>query len=246
MRKWFLSLSLSILFLLPKAHGWTVEFEHVPQLAVRGEASIFKPADQMEVSLGVVTLAENSHQALNESNQRMRQIIDNLQLLGLDESDYQTGRFHIRPIYQKPPKGSEEDERTVISHYEVTNTIQIKTQKIDLADKILTAAVQGGANQIDQVNFNLNNPQIYRAEAIKLATQNALADAAALASAANVKLMRVLTLSLDHWHTFPVPVMFNKAGAYSVQGETASRDVLEPGKTEIHATVNAIIEIGPQ
>ncbi len=246
MKKWSLLLSLSFLFLLPRANGWAVEFENIPQLVVRGEASVLKAADQMEVSLGVVTVADSSHVALNENNQRMHQIVNNLQEIGLDESDYQTGRFNIRPIYQKPPKDSDQDERTVISHYEVTNTIYIKTQKLHLADRVLSAAVQGGANQIEQVNFNLNNPQLYRAEAIKLATQNALADANALASAANVKLIRVLSLSLDHWDSSPAPIMFNKrAEVFSVQGG-AGQDVLAPGRTEIHATINAILEIGPQ
>lgn len=246
MKKWSLLLSIGILFLLPKANIGAAEFENIPQLVVRGEASIFKPADQMEVSLGVVTLSENSTQALNENNQRIHQIIANLQGLGLDESDYQTGRFHFRPIYQKPPKDSEEDEHAKISRYEVTNAIKIKTQKIALADKILEAAVQGGANQVEQVNFNINNPQAYRAEAIKLATQNALADAAALASAANVRVIRVLSLSLDHWFNVSSPLAFAKRGAFSGQAEGGESNVLEPGKAEIHATVNAILEIGPQ
>jgi uncharacterized protein YggE len=158
MKQWLRLMSIGILLFLPKANHLVAEFENTPKLVVRGEASVFKPADQMEVSLGVVTLAENSTQALNENNRRMHQVVANLQELGLDESDYQTGRFHIRPIYQKPPKDSEEEEHSVISRYEVTNSIQIKTQKIALADKILSAAVQGGANQVEQVNFNINNP----------------------------------------------------------------------------------------
>ena len=60
---------------------------------MKGEASIFKPSDQMEVTLGVVTSGENSTVALNENNQRMHQIVNNLRALDLDETDYQTGHF---------------------------------------------------------------------------------------------------------------------------------------------------------
>src|SRR5262245_21925344 len=120
MKKWFCLLSIGGLLLI-KTNSGAAEFENTPKLSVKGEASIFKPADQMEVSLGVVTAAENSSQALNENNQRMRQIITNLQALGLDESDYRTGGFHIRPIYQKPQKNSDQDERGIISRYEVVN-----------------------------------------------------------------------------------------------------------------------------
>lgn len=242
MKKWSLLLGISVLFLLPKVNGWA-EFDNLPKINVRGEASIFKPADQMEISLGVVTSAENSSQALNENNQRMHQIIANLQTLGLDESDYQTGRFQINPIYQRPPKRHEEEPQTKISHYEVTNTIQIKTQKIDFADRIIITAVQGGANQVEQVNFNLNNPQAYRAEVIKLATENALSDANALANAAGVRLVRVLNLSMDYWQNFPRPYMLAKSEGYGAAAD-AHQDVMEPGKTEIHATVNVTLEIG--
>ena len=84
MKKWSLLLSIGILLLVPKTNSWADEFENTPKLVVKGEASIFKPADQMEVSLGVVTAAENSSQALNENNQRMHQIIDNLRFHSLD------------------------------------------------------------------------------------------------------------------------------------------------------------------
>lgn len=237
MKKRFLLL-INMLLLLPQLNGWAGEYENIPQLVVRGETSIFKPSDQMEVSLGVVTSAENSSIALNENNQRMHQIVANLQALGLDETDYQTGRFNIRPIYQKPPKDSLEDERTKIIRYEVANSIHVKTTKIALADKIISSAVQGGANEVNQVDFNLNNPQAYRVEAIQAAAKIALADASALADAVGVKLKRVLNLSLDHRNHYPQPMMLYKSAA------EMSSDVLEPGKTEIHATVNVTFEIG--
>jgi uncharacterized protein YggE len=232
----------AVQFLLIEGMSGAVGFENTPKMSVKGEASVFKPSDQMEVSLGVVTTAENSNQALNENNQHMRQVISNLKEIGLDESDYQTGRFHIRPIYQKPPKGSEEDEHAIISRYEVINSIKIKTQKVALADKILNSAVEGGANQIEQVNFNLINPQAYRSEAIKLATEHALADATALANAAGVRLVRVLDLSLDQWHHFPQPLMLAKRGDMLHREE--GQQVMEPGLAEIHALVNVTMEIG--
>jgi uncharacterized protein YggE len=247
MKQRLLLLTIGVLFLLPRGEGWADEFDNIPKLVVRGEASVFKPADQMEVSLGVVTSAANSSQALNENNQRMHQIIDSLKALGLNEMDYQTGRFQIRPIYQKPPKGSEEDEKAVISRYEVINAIQIKTTKIALAEKILNAAVAGGANQINQVNFDLMNPQSYREEAIKLATTNALADASALASAAGVKLVRILNLSLDHWQQFPRPrTLAKRLENESLSSDLVDQGIIEPGNAEIHASVNVTMQIAPQ
>lgn len=245
MKKWFLLLNISALSFLFISTGEAAEFSNTPQLIVKGEASIFKPTDQMEVLLGVVTSAENSSIALNENNQRMHQIIANLRMLGLDETDYQTGRFHIRPIYQKISKDSEEENRAKIIRYEALNNIQIKTKKIALADNIINVAVQGGANQVETVNFSLNSPQAYREEVIKLATQNALMDASALSHAAGVRLIRIINLSLDHWQQFPAPMMMSKQAEGSNQ-ITLANEAIKSGQAEIHALVNVIFEIGSE
>lgn len=242
MKKGFILLSLSLfLCVFQLSIQAEDDFDQIPKLVVKGEASVFKPADQMEVSLGIVTTDENSNVALNENNKRMHQVVTNLRALGLDESDYQTGHFRIQPIYRRPAKNERPEEgHQVIDRYEVTNIVQIKTQKLPLADKIIGAAVQGGVNQVDQLNFNLNNPQLFRAEAIQLAAQNAVSDAQVLAGATGVKLTRILYLSLDHWHHFP-----HLPGATMMATVGAGNETpLEAGNVEIHANVQMTFEIG--
>lgn len=234
MKKWFL---LGMIICLQNQFCGADDFENLSKINVKGEASIFKPADQMEVSLGVVTSADDSTAAVEANNQHIRQMIANLRSLGLDETDYQTGRFHVKPVYEKPSKNSDPSLQGKISHYEALNTIEVKTQKIGLASQILNAAVEGGANQITQVNFNLNNPQAYRGEAIKIAAQNALADAHAAAEATDVKLKRILQISVDHWNNAPKGILFQARGK-------GSEEVFEPGQTEIHASVDITLEIG--
>lgn len=226
---------LMAFFFLGKVEAETPDFANTPKLVVRGEGSVFKPADQMRVTLGVVTGAADSSQALNENNQKMQQVISHLKAIGLDASDYRTGRFHVQPIYGKHP-----DESKIVS-YDATNTILIETQKINLADKIIDAAVKGGANQIQQVNFSLNNPQSYFEGAIQVATENAQLNARALAQAAGVRLGRVLSLSSDQTQSFPPPFIYAR-GMSSQESQTP----LEAGNVEVHATVQATFEIAPQ
>lgn len=242
MKKYSVFVIFAICALFFKDFGWCSEFENTPQLVVKGEASIFKPSDFMQVSLGVITQSESSSIALNENNQKMHQMIQNLRNVGLNESDYQTGHFTIQPIYQKLADNGGED-RSKIIRYEVANHLQIKTKKVALADRIISAAVDGGANQIESINFSLNNPQAYREEVIKLATQNALYDANALSNAAGVRLVRILNLSLDYWQHSPVPIMFNKRSGMGAAA--ANQDAIEPGEAEIRAVVNAVFEIAP-
>lgn len=211
-------------------------FEKIPKITLTGEATIQKEADQMELNLGVVTRAAISSDALNQNNQFMTQVMENLNAIGLDESEYQTCHFNIQPFYQRLPEGYE--DRSVISGYEVYNSIQVKTLKLDLADKILSAAVQGGVNQINQISFSLHNPQQYREEAIHAATQNAIADANALATAAGVKIKKILNISLSSWQSSPTPYMSSRSA-----GVEMMKDAIVPGKSDLHAVVNVIFEI---
>lgn len=244
MKKNLLLLGLTVLFVSQQNECIASDFDSIPKMTIKGEASIFKPADQMEVNLGVLTSGEDPSKATEVNNKKIEQIITNLKTLGLDEADYKTGHYHVEPIYLKPAKDSESDPRK-ISHYEAFNSIRIKTQKIALADQIFKAAVEGGANKIGEIDFNLNNPQAYRGEAIKLAAHNALSDASNLAAATDVKIKRILDLSLDNWQNNPRPYLMAKSvQSRSYQSDLASTQVIEPGESEIHVTVNMIVEIG--
>lgn len=223
-----------------------IEFENTPKLLVRGEASIFKPADTMEITLGVVAADAQPSKAIEENQRKIQQIMTNLNAIGLNTSDYLIGRVHTRPF--KLLKGSEEKNLNSSAKYEALNTIQIKTQKISLENNIIHAAIQGGANQITRVNFSLNDPQSYQEEAIKLATQNALANATVLSTQAGVKLMRVLTLTLEITQKplTPFSISPKKEIEGTVQANIAGEDIIEPEQLEIHAIVNISYEISSQ
>jgi uncharacterized protein YggE len=110
---------------------------------------------------------------------------------------------------------------------------------------MIGAAVEGGANQIEQLNFNLNNPQAYRAEVIHLATQNAISDAQALANAAAVRLVRILSLSMDQWQHQPRFSHFSLMAKAGEANQAGVETPLEPGSVELQATVYMTFEIAP-
>ena len=212
----------------------------IPKLSVRGEATVFKPADQMELTIGVVTQAKETATAVQENNQKMNQVIENLQKIGVNSSDYRTGQFRVQPIYRSLPKETGHSNHQVIDSYEVLNSIQIKTQKLHLADQIINTATRNGANQLDHIEFNLSNPQGYRAEAIQAAMQNALLDAEALAQAAKVRLVQLLDVSLDQ----QLPNRIYRSLSMDKMSSAETTPV-ESGNVEVKASVEAIFEIAP-
>ncbi len=218
--------------------------QEVPRLSVRGAAELEKPADQLELNIGVVTQHRDPDQAMSQNSRQMRAVVDAIERVGLGEGDYHTGRFQIRPVWsQRPPRERvEPDWRPEIVAYNVTNTIHVKTKKLRLAGEIIQAANKAGANAIDSIRFTLADPRVHRAEAIAVATANARSDARALAEAAGVRLVRVLEISLDDAQPLRPPT-YERTMAMEAD---AGAPPITPGDVTVRANVNLVYQIAPQ
>jgi len=214
-----------------------------PNLTVRGEALLKVPADQMHLNIAAVTHAETAALALDQNTALMQKVIQALKKIGLTEDEYQTGQFQIEPVWSQRPRQAPEDWRPRITGYTVTNRLAIKTKKLPLAGKLIGAATDAGANAIDSIFFDLADPRKYRGQAIQQATANALADARSLADAASVKLVRVLTLSLDNAVSTPFRVQPESFAREAMAAEAAAPPI-SSGEVTVQAGILLVYEIG--
>lgn len=219
--------------------------DDVPRLTVRGDAVLHKPADQLRMRIGVVTEAAEATAAVAQNSRRMTSVVAAIRKAGLGESEYRTGRFSIRPKYNRRPRQAGPEWTRRITGYEVNNTLAIRTKKLDLAGKLIETANAAGANSIDGITFDLADPRTHRAEAIAAATVNARSDAAVLARASEVTLVRILSIHLgDSGHRPPMPTMLraeNMAAAV-----TAPAPPIQPGNVSVQASVTIVYEIAPR
>lgn len=212
----------------------------IPHMTVNGEATLFKPADQMELLVDVLTEGKEVKKAVEENNRMIGQTLTNLKKVGLTEGEYHTNRYQVNPVYQISEKDKQNHQ--MIDHYEVHHTIAIKTQKLDLKDAIIGAVVEGGANQITSLTFNNFNPQSYREEAIAQAAKNALSNAHALAIASKVKVVRLLSVAVEQLYDQSKSQMPRMAMAKMSPGNAYEPSINE-GPVEIFATVSMVLEI---
>ena len=218
----------------------------VPNLTVRGDAQLMKPADQLQISIGVVTENPDAQKALDKNSNNMRNIVEAMEKLGLSKDEYKTGRFQIRPKHSRPPPQHVANWRPEIIGYEVTNTVLVRTKRLDLAGGLIEAANKAGANSIDSIRFGLADERKFRAEAISNATTNALADARTLAESAGVKLVRKLSINLDNAGTRPPPYVRMHAASLAAAAETGRVPPIIPGDVTVAASVTIVFEVGPQ
>lgn len=208
------------------------------KLSLSSEATIRKPADELQMKIGVVTISETAEKALAENSLKMQAVIESLEAAGLTSDEYHTEHFFINPTYSSWTCYQPADWKPSIIGYEVSNMLSIHTKKIDMAGKIIDVANKAGANSVSEIRFNLNNPRDYWKEALTAATENAISDAETIASVSGVQLKRLLNVSLNNTYVY-APYM---------QASFSSMDCgfvppIEPCEVSITAYVSIVYEI---
>ena len=226
--------------LLTQLEAVEAEYER-STMAVEGHAVLRKPADELQLTIGVISTATTVREALEINNQKIQKVFQELQQLDLNPSEYQTNQFNIHPTYTLPPKNPPPDWKANINGYQVTNQITIQTEKLELAGAIIDQTSQTGVNTIDQISFNLKNRRVYQGESIALATKYATEDAQQLAQAANVKLLRIIYASLNQASPQYQPRMVQYA--FKSSEMNGYNTPIAPGEIEITADVTLVYEI---
>lgn len=218
----------------PKAAAQASPQQPPPSIQVTGEATVTVQPDQAQIEIGVVTQAEKSQAAAAQNAQRLEKVLADLRAAVGPEGKVQTVGYSLRPDYRYPGQGGGEP---TITGYTATNVVQVTLNDLSRVARAIDAATASGANRIQALRFELKDEQTVHAQALREAASRARAKADALASALNLQVVRVLSVSEAGGPVVPMrDVMFARA-------ESAAATPIEPGTVEIRATVNLVVEV---
>lgn len=215
----------------------------VSQLSVRGEAILNVSPDQVMVNLGVTSEESTAQAALSANNDNMQAMMSALKKLGLGKDEYKTQQFQVHPMWSQRPRNPAPEWNAKIVGYRVTNSLQVQTQKMQLAGDIIGAAMAAGANTVNSVQFGLADPREYRAQAIKQAMENAQTDAQTLAAASGDKIKRTLSLNLDNAVATPLRMHTERMMMRGAAAMDSGAPPIEAGDVNVHASVSAVYEL---
>lgn len=173
------------------------EVPQPPSLSVRGEAQLMVSPDQVIMVAGVITEAKQAKLALSDNSKAMQKVMAALSKLGLKKKDITTQNFSVQPKWSPRPRNADAGWRSKIIGYQVSNSVQVKTTKLELIGDMISRATAAGANQIHSVSFALSNPREYRSQALAQAVDNARADADVAAKAAGSSIEGIKILHID-------------------------------------------------
>jgi hypothetical protein len=209
-------------------------------LQVQGNATLDKPADQLELTFSVVTQEKTAAAAAAQNASSMTRVQAALRKAGIAKKEIATLSYRIDPIYSRRPKlPSGSEWHPSIEAYKASNRIRVTAADLSRAGEWIDVAIAAGANSIDSIAFGLKDAHLYRDEVIRAATAHAIADAQSLADAASLRLVGILEIILNPGQSnTPMPRRQMRASFAD-----AEMTPIAPGAVTVQATVGLIYEI---
>lgn len=154
------------------APGEQVSLEDV--ITVSGIGTIQAEPDIAYLNIGVETVNEDVNAAVEEANANIDSVTQTLIEMGIDENDIQTNAYNI---FQEGPVGpsmpTESGMVDVVRNYRVFIMLSVVVRDIDTVGEVLSAAINAGANNVNSINFGIEDRSALEAEARALALANA-------------------------------------------------------------------------
>lgn len=139
-----------------------------PTLSVDGQGTGTAAPDMATVTIGVTTQGKDAAKAQNDNAWVSNQIQAAVRGLGIAEKDIQTRNYSFYPNYS-----TDKDRRNEVTGYTVNNSVIAVVRDIKLTGKVIDAALNNGANEINSLDFSASDTKAVR----KVALLNAVQDA---------------------------------------------------------------------
>lgn len=203
-----------------------------------GQGKVLAKPDVAIVELSIVTEALTSKAAQDDNSKKSKAVVDFLKRQNIEESDIKTTGYNIYPQYRYPNNGKPE-----ISGYQVSQTLQVKVRDLQKTDDVLAGIVSAGANQVNQLQLTIDDPDKLREQAREEAIKEAREKAAKLKEQLGIELGRVVNFSEDSAGA-PIPMMYKDVAMGRGMGGGGSAIPEVPvGENEIVVNVSLTFQI---
>ncbi len=166
-------------------------------IQTHGTATVLVKPDHGRVFLSVQTTAATVKEARTQNSGHVNKVMAAIQALGLADLKMKSTNLHMEPVYSQEEK---KDKLPKLLGYRVSHTFTVLVRNDDpaklsaAAARVLDTAVENGVNNVEKVVFFKADLTATRREALHKATEDALANANAIAEGAKVSVAEVAHL----------------------------------------------------
>jgi uncharacterized protein len=198
-----------------------------------------EPADVATVHIGFEAYGPDSNGAYAAGSQISNAVVDALKKAGVEDKAIQSEGQSVRQNYQFDDKATEADRAK--RRYVLAQSWTVKTSAADAA-KVLHIAVEAGANNSGQIDWDVKDHAALQAQAAAKALRHAQAIAEQMAKGLNAQLGPLLYASNQAPETPVVPMLYERMGA-AAKLQVVKPLAIRPQVIEENATVYAVFAI---
>lgn len=236
-------LAVLVLFVGVKTWNAAVEHKYIGKpatvrdtITIQGEGKVTAKPTLALVQFGVVTQAATPAQAQSANTAKMNTVNQAMKELGIAVDDLETSGYNLNPNYDyaKSPM--------TIQGYILSQNLSVKVRDFEKVGTVLERGVALGINQVNTVQFTIDEPAELREEARMKALQDAKKKADALADALGVDIVRVVSFSENGWSD-PNPGVMYYARNEAVSAAAPMAPSIQSGTQDVQTSVSVTYEI---
>jgi len=178
------------------------------RLDISATGEVTRVPDVAIISAGVVSRSASASGALQDTANRMSQVLAALKRAGVADRDIQTSNVSLNPEYRYP-----ENQSPQLVGYTASNNVTVRFRDIRSSGKILDALVTVGANQINGPTLTVDKPESALDEARAKAVAIGRARAELYAHSLGLRVVRIVSVNESGGYAVPPPVPMMMAQA---------------------------------
>ena len=205
------------------------------RLDINAVGEVTRVPDVAVISAGVVSRSPKATTALQETADKMQQVLAALKRSGVEARDIQTSNVSLNAEYRYP-----ENQAPQLVGYTASNSVTVRFRDLKNSGKILDALVAQGANQISGPNLVVDKPQAAldeaRAKAIAIGRERADIYARGL----GMRVVRVVAISESGGYYAPPPA---PPAPMMAMERSAAYTKIEAGEQKLQVTLAMTFEL---
>lgn len=206
-----------------------------PTLSVDGQGTGTAAPDMATVTIGVTTQGKDAAKAQNDNAWVSNQIQAAVRSLGIAEKDIQTRNYSFYPNYS-----TDKDRRNEVTGYTVNNSVIVVVRDIKLTGKVIDAALNNGANEINSLDFSASDTKAVRKVALLNAVQDARDKADIIAKGLGKRIVGIQNVSESTGY-----IETRRFGANMLMADAKSAATpIAPGSLSLTANVHVDFILG--
>lgn len=192
-------------------------------MTLNGQGQITTDPDIAIIRLGVQTTGDNIETIQSENGNISQNVIQSLNQLGI--TNIRTYQYVIEKNYEF------ENGIRVDRGFAVRNILEIQIDNLDQVGFIIDTAVNSGANLVEFISFEVDDPTKYYQQALNLAVMDTISKANSIANQLGIP-MEPIPIRIVENSSAPIP----RSQQYAIR-EGLFTTPIEPGLKQIDAFV---------